>query len=298
MIALFIAVFIWGASPIAIKGSLMQIGVIEVVALRFILATPVMVAITLLLKGKKAFIVDKADIPYFILLGTVGITITFILKVLSISFTTVTNFSLLYNFSTIFIMVISFVLLKESLTKRKITGAVIAFAGLVLLITNGNPSLSPNLTGDIIALACALSWGLYTVLSKKMNEKYSAFTVLIYIFIIGSLELLPVYLLYPHIDPSTFNLTTWASLAFQIGFSSIIAFFTYNICLEKISLSKVAMALYIMPLSGVALGIVLLGEPFSVYTVIGGLLTMFGIYFAEKTVMTKDLSVERDIETA
>jgi len=272
----------WGASGVAIKEAYLQLGTIEILALRFALATPLLIAATLLWKGRKALKVDLKDIPYFALLATVGVTISFFLQVLSLNYTTASNFTLIFNLSTFFIIFLSAAVMGEKLTRNKLIGAVIAFAGLALIVTNGNFAISPHLLGDGIALLGTLAWAVYTVLGKRANEKYSALTVLNYVFIFGTIELLPLYLLSPHTSLVAFTGLTWLSIGFLTICCSLIAFLVYNYGLEKLPASTVAVFIYVMPLSGVLLAALVLGEVLTVFTLAGAALIIFGMILAEK----------------
>lgn len=274
----------WGASGVAIKEAYLQLGTIEILALRFALATPMLVAATLLWKGRKAFSVDLKDIPYFALLATVGVTLSFFLQVLSLDYTTATNFTLIFNLSTFFIIFLSAAMIGEKLTKNKLVGAGIAFAGLALIVTNGNFSVSPHLIGDGIALLGTLAWAIYTVMGKRINEKYSALTVLNYVFLIGTLELLPLYLLSPHTSPLAFSGVTWAAMGFLTICCSLIAFLVYNYGLEKLPASTIAVFIYVMPLSGVLLAALVLGEALTVFTLAGAGLIIGGMWYAESRI--------------
>ena len=195
----------WGASGVAIKEAYGQLSTIEITTLRFVLATPLLIVATFLWKGRGAFHIDLKDIPYMVMLATVGISLSFFMQVWSLDYTTATNFTLIFNLSTFVIIFLSIGMFGEKLTSNKIIGAAMAFLGLALITTNGNFGISPHFIGDGIALAGTVFWALYTVLGKKMNEKYSALTVLNYVFLFASLELIPFYLFSPHISPLAFN---------------------------------------------------------------------------------------------
>lgn len=272
----------WGASGVAIKEAYLQLGTIEILALRFVLAAPLLIVATLLWKGRRAMAVDLRDIPYFVLLATVGITLSFFLQVLSLSYTTATNFTLIFNLSTFFILFLSVAMAGERFTNRKMFGALVAFLGLVLIVTNGHIALSTHLLGDGIALLGTIAWALYTILGKRINEKYSALTVLNYVFLFGALELLPLYLLTPHASPASFTGLTWVALGFLTVCCSLIAFLVYNFGLEKLPASTVALFIYVMPLSGVLLAALVLGESLTAFTIAGAALIIYGIFMAER----------------
>lgn len=271
----------WGASGVAVKEAYSQLGTLDIVTLRFVLSTPMIIAATLLLKGKQGLSIDLKDIPYMAFLATIGISAALFLQAWSLENTTVTNFTMISSLSTFAVMLLSLVILGEKPSKEKVIGAVIAFIGLALITTNGRFELSAQFKGDVIALTSAFFWALYTVMGKKISEKYSALTVLSYVFLFASIEFIPFYMMSPHTSLLEFTPLTWISLGFLTICCSLIAFLVYNLSLDKLSASTVAMTIYITPLSGVFLGAVLLGESFTVYTFLGSILIICGLYKAE-----------------
>lgn len=271
----------WGASSVAIKEAYFQLNTIEIVTLRFVLATPLLIMATILWKGTKALYVDLKDVPYLVLLATIGITLSYFLQVWSLDYTTATNFTLIMNLSTFFIMFLSIAMIGEKLTRNRMIGSVVAFIGLALIVTNGNFGIAPHLLGDGMVLAGTILWALYTVLGKRMNEKYSALTVLNYVFVFASLEFLPFYLMSPHTSMREFTGLTWVSIGFLTICCSLIAFLVYNYSVEKLPASTVAVFIYAMPLSGVVLATIVLGEALTTYMLLGAALIIYGIYKAE-----------------
>lgn len=272
----------WGASGVAVKVTQLQLGTFEIVALRFIMATPLLIAATALWKGWNAFKIDKKDLPYIAVLAFMGIPLEFLLQVTSLAYTTATCFTLIFSLSPFFIIFVSSILIKEKITRHKATGALLGFIGVTFIITNGSLTVPTNLLGDSVAVMANVVWALYTVMGKPINEKYSALTVLNYTFIFGAIEMVPFYLLSPGLPPAEFTGPTWIAMGFLTIFCSLIAFLLYNYGTEKLPASIAGMFIYVQPLSGVALAAIILGEPITIYTVLGTFFIIYGIYEAER----------------
>jgi len=287
--SLIIINIFWGASAVAVKEAYAQLDTLGIVTLRFALSTPMIITVTLLLKGKKGLSIDLKDAPYMAFLATIGISAALFLQAWSLENTTVTNFTMISSLSTFTVMLLSLVIIGEKPSKDKVIGAIIALIELALVTTNGRFELSAQFKGDIIALTSAFFWALYTVMGKKIGEKYSALTVLSYVFFFASLDFMPFYLTSPHTSLFEFTPLTLISLGFLTICCSLIAFLVYNFSLNKLSASTVAMTIYITPLSGVFLGAVLLGESFTAYTLLGSILIIGGLYKAE----SKNFSISR-----
>jgi drug/metabolite transporter (DMT)-like permease len=269
----------WGASSIAAKEALLELSAVEICTIRFAIACAAVLAIALAF-SPGALRISLRDVPLLAFLSVAGVSLQFVLQVTSLEYTTVTNFSLLFNMSTFFIMVLGALLLGERLTGGKLLGAGIAFAGLSLIVSGGSLDLSSShLPGDFAGLASAALFGVYTIAMKRAACRYLPLTILAYTFLFGVIGLLPFYMLgTPMTPPADISPLSWAALLFLALCCSVIAFLVYNHGVGKLRASEVGMTIYVTPLAGVALAVILLGEPLTALTATGAALIMMGMY--------------------
>ena len=279
--ALFAINVFWGASFVANTIALKSIGPIEIASLRFFIAAPLLFAITYVWRGRDIFRFDVKDLGTFIIMALTGVTIQYVLQVSAQDYTTATNASLLINTSVFFIMFLGAIFLHEKLTWLKIVGAIVGFAGVAVLLGNFTFNLNGQAIGDILIIGSALLWAVYSIYGKKIASKYHPLTVLNYVFIIGTICMIPFYLLTPHSPVASIPATAWASILFLSLFCSIIAYVIYNIALEKMDASRVAVYIYFVPLSTIVLASVVIHESITTTTLGGGLMVLLGMYLAE-----------------
>ncbi|MCD1295801.1 EamA/RhaT family transporter [Methanocella sp. CWC-04] len=284
IIALVSINIFWGASFIANAIALKSINSIELASIRFFIAAPVLAIVSYFLKGKEIFKIDKKDYMTFILLAITGVTVQYILQVSAQNYTTATNCSLLINSSVFFIMILSTMLLDEKMTLRKLSGAIIGFLGVALLVSKGEMAfdLGGHLLGDILIIICAAMWAVYSISGKKISSKYHPLTILNYTFILGTIGLVPFYFMTPHMNIMEIPMDAIAAILFLALFCSIVAYIVYNTALEKIGASRVALYIYLVPLSTIIMAMIVLNETMTVLSGIGGLLVLTGMYIAEK----------------
>ncbi|HTY89970.1 MAG TPA: DMT family transporter [Methanocella sp.] len=284
MAGLILVNVFWGASSIAAREALLQLNAIEIVTIRFTIALLIVFGMAVAMKKWNSLKIDTGDIPMFILLSLSNVSIGFILQVESLSYTTVTNFSLEFNLATFFIMLMGAFLLGERLTRKKMAGAGIAFAGTFLIISGGRPDLSSaHLPGDLMGVGSAVAFGLFTIASKKISSKYGLTTILLYTFCFGVLELLPFYVLGTPMTPlTTLSALSWSSLLFLAVLCSVFCFFVYTHGLSRLKASDVAMSIYVTPLAGILLAVLLLGETLTAVTAVGAGLIMAGMYLTQQ----------------
>ncbi len=273
----------WGASFVANVIALKSVGPIEIASLRFFIAAPLLLAVTCLWKGKEIFRFNPKDLGTLVAMALTGVTFQYVLQVSAQEYTTATNASLLINTSVFFIIFLSVVFLKERLTSWRVIGSVVGFIGVALLVSKGSLSfdLGGHALGDVMIIACALLWSIYSIYGKRIASKYHPLTVLSYVFLIGAVGLVPFYFLTPHVAVTSIPLDAAASVVFLALFCSIVAYLVYNVALEKMDASKVALYIYFVPLSTIALAWLILGETMTPAAIGGGLMVLLGMYIAE-----------------
>ncbi len=284
MLALFAINVFWGGSFVANAIALRSLGPIEIASLRFFLAAPLLLIITYAWKGKDILRIDRKDAITFIIMAMTGVTLQYILQVSAQDYTTATNASLLINTSVFFIIFLGAAFLKERLTPFRIIGSLVGFAGVALLVSKGTLSFTfgGSATGDLLILASAFLWAIYSIYSKSLALKYSPLAILNYVFIIGAIGLLPFYCLTPHKSLISIPIDAALSILFLSIFCSIIAYLVYSMALERMDASRVALFIYFVPLSTIILAWLILGEPMTMASIGGGLMILMGMYLAEK----------------
>ena len=272
---------LWGGSFIASKVGLDGLYPVELATLRFAIAVPLLVFITLIIEGRKAFQIAWRDLPVLVVMALTGVTLQYIVQFVAMTITSVTDTALLINMGTFFVLIPAAIFLKEKLSPDNILGIVMAFAGAVLVATNGNFALTPSLIGDGLVLICAVMWAAYILVGNKLAGKYSVLSQLNYIFIIGFIGLLPVYFLTPHHAFGGFTATTWECILYLAIVCSVIAYFFFNDSIIKLGPSKAAIYQYLEPFFAIVLAVLLLSEPLTAAIVLGAAFIVAGIAMAD-----------------
>ena len=134
------------------------------------------------------------------------------------------NSSIILSTNPIFAFVFAALILKERITFLKGTGLAIGLSGVLLLILqNGTPDLaSSTFIGDVFTLVNTISWAFYTVIIKRMLEKYHPVTVMKWTFFFGMFTTIPVgYPQWSTMDWSSIPLIAWLGIGFVDSFCHI-----------------------------------------------------------------------------
>lgn len=281
-IGLFMVVFFWGTSWAASKIGLQELNPIHLAVLRFILAS--IIFFILLKIFYKNYVIEKEDRPWLWLLGFLGVSLYFCVQYMGLNLTTTVNSSIIIATSPIFTMFLSTKLFhQEELTPAKILGAFIAFFGIYLVFSGGkNMSISKStLYGDLLILLNSIIWCLFTVLGKRVVDKYEPFVVMAYITMYGGVTMLPVAFTPAFINSvRKASFTTWGATLYLAVFCSVYGFYMWYKGIKILGASRTAMFNYLNPIFAVIIGILFLKEPWNTYTLVGGILVFVGVYIA------------------
>ena len=123
-----------------------------------------------------------------------GVVINQTLFLVGLDMTSPINSSILLSTNPIFAFIFAALILRERITFLKGTGLAIGLSGVLLLILqNGTPDVaSATFLGDVYTLVNTISWAFYTVIIKRMLEKYHPVTVMKWTFLFGMLTNVPV----------------------------------------------------------------------------------------------------------
>ena len=126
--------------------------------------------------------------------GLFGLVFNQCCYTIGLSITSPSNSSIMTTSMPIFAMILSFLILREPITWKKVAGVLLGCSGAVLIImtsaTAGNAKVG-NIWGDLLCMAAQLSFALYLSLFKPLVGKYSLFTINKWMFTWASVMILP-----------------------------------------------------------------------------------------------------------
>lgn len=273
-------VLVWGTSFVCSK-NLVNYGLLphEVYLLRAIISY-----FTLLTFSHKRFFSDsKRDEFCLFLLGVFGGSLYYVLENTALATSYATNVSFIVSLSPLMTAIIMAVFFKMRLGRRLLFGAFLAIVGLFLLVFNGTFSYSMHLVGDVLAVAAALSWAVYSVLIKGVSSKYDVFFITRKVFFYGVLTVAPYFLFKPFSFPleGLCQFGVLSNLLYLALLSSMLAFIIWIYVIEKLGPVNAANLVYLSPVFTFLFSSFCLNEPVNVYSVCGAILILFGVYYSE-----------------
>ena len=183
----------------------------------------------------------------------------------------------------------SWLLFKERLGRAKVAGIAICITGAGLVIVSRDPQLlavTPDAwIGDLLIFGCVLSWGVYSLFSRGLNQSIGPLQTVTFSVLIGSAMLWALAMLRGEVSGAVLiNLGApqWLSLIYLGVFGSALAYIGYYDGIRKIGATRSGVFIALNPLTAVVLGALLLGEQLTLSMCLGGGLVLAGIYLCNK----------------
>ncbi|MBI2164739.1 MAG: DMT family transporter, partial [candidate division NC10 bacterium] len=187
--------------------------------------------------------------------------------------------------SPIWTMLLAAWLAREQITRSQIAGTVVCMVGVVLVARPdglGSTASARLLLGDLFYLLGGMAWGLYSFLSKVAMHRLSALATLAYGMAIGCVFLIPVAILErPWVALASASPLTWASVLYLTVAGTILAFFWWNLAIQRVGAGRTAVFTNLVPVFGVLLAWWVLGERLTPLQLFGGLLTVAGVWVCQ-----------------
>jgi drug/metabolite transporter (DMT)-like permease len=225
--------------------------------------------------------VNRKDLTYLFLCSFFGVVINQTLFLLGLSMTTPINSSIILSTNPIFAFVFAAIILKEKITFLKGLGLAIGLSGVMLLILqNGMPDLgSSTFLGDIFSMVNTISWAFYTVVIKRMLEKYHPVTVMKWTFLFGMLTNIPVgYSQWSTMDWSAITLTAWLQIGFVIVGATYLGYLLIIFGLRRLSPTIVSTYTYTQPIIAAYLATLMGQDHIDLVMIMSALLIFAGVF--------------------
>ena len=283
--ALF-AVVVWGASFIATKIALQEISPLSIVWLRFLMGV-IILGVAVFLRGQFA-LPEKREWGYFALLGFLGITFHQSLQSNGLQTSEAGTTAWIVATTPVFMALLGWLLLKEGLGWVKTFGILLAFAGVLIVVSKGNfGSISIGkfgAPGDILILISAVNWAVFSTLSRRGLKSHPASLMMFYVMAIGWLFTSLIFLFAQGMaEINQLTASGWVAVAFLGIFCSGLAYIAWYDALKALSTAQTGVFLYIEPLVAVVVAFFILGEAMTLASLIGGAIILFGIWLVNRS---------------
>lgn len=281
-IGVLVTMAIWSANFVVVKAALGSFGPITFSAFRFGLAAVVLLAILRWREGSFGWPGSRA--PVLFLLGATGFGAYQVLWMLGLAQISAGDSALLVAAAPVFTALLAAAVGMDVLTAPKLGGALLAFAGVALVITGGGAvSLGASLVGDLLTLGAAGCWAVYTVGSARALRGLSPLQLTAWTIVAGALVLVPFAIV--ESAGRAAGSVPWEAVV-ALVFSGVLAAALANVFVMRaialIGPTKVVATQFLVPAGAVVLGAVFLAEPVGLGQVVGGAVIVLGVWITRR----------------
>jgi drug/metabolite transporter (DMT)-like permease len=268
---ILIGATLWGVSSVVAK-SLFNIGLppAELVQIRLTLATFTLFLI-LLIVDRNRIIISLKDIPYFLVLGFVGVAGVQFTYYYTISKIHVGPAVLIQYLSPIWIALYAFIFQKEPLTKGKIVALLLAILGCYFTVGGYRMDLLRlNRIGIVSGLISSLFFSFYALYGEKGLKKYDPWTLILYGFGFGAVF---YWILISPMKVITegYSFKIWMAFLYIAIFSTLIPFGLYFKGIERVRATRASITATWEPVVAGITAYFVLGEVLFPLQVLGGI---------------------------
>jgi drug/metabolite transporter (DMT)-like permease len=221
------------------------------------------------------------DFPRIITASFFGVALNMLTFFKGLSYTSPIMGAVLMVTTPMIVLVLSAIIMKEQMQKRKIFGILLGLTGTITMILYGKSMVNaPNATlGNLLVFINAVSYGFYLIIVKKLMDKYNAFTFVKWIYTFGFILVLPF-------GWNEFQAIEWViiptDIYWKIGFVIVFStFFTYLlnlISMRELKPTTVAVFIYLQPLFATIFAVSLGKDDLSLVKLLSAVLIFIGVY--------------------
>ena len=233
---------------------------------------------------KKEYIL--ANIKLIVILGITSITIFNSIVYYSLNFTQVISGVLMISTIPVMIIIFCWLFKIEKTNFYQILGVIFSLSGVIVIITKANLNILLILNfnkGDLWLGVAMVSWAMDSALLRKKKFKLSQLSLLQTIISAGLIFLLPAYLIELTLGyRASIHLPFVLTLTYVVLFPGLASFIFWIKGISIIGSNRSGIFLHLMPIFSTILAIIIFGEKFMIYHLIGAMLIITGIILSSR----------------
>ena len=267
---------IFGSNAVAVKIAFSGMGVFTTAAVRFAIAA---FAIYLWARITGQTIALKKGQIHQVMIFSALFTVQLSLFYLGLSKSNASRGTLLANLLPFFILFLAhFFIPGDRITRRKFFGILLGFSGVVFMFIDEEAIQAGFRTGDLIILGAVIIWSCSTVYLKRIITTFPPFQLVLYSTLFSVPLFLAEALLWDNAMIFNLDAAVIGAMLYQSLITASFGFVAWNTMLKKYGAVSLHAFVFIMPIAGVALGGLVLGEPITVKILLALTFIVLGIF--------------------
>lgn len=230
--------------------------------------------------------IDRKDLPRIFGSAVFGMVINMLMFFKGLSLSTPINSSVIVTISPIIVFILSAFLIREKITWLKGAGAVVGLFGALILVLFGKEISynAPNIQlGNALILINATSYGIYLIMVRPLTKKYSAITLMKYLFLVATIINLPIcYTEFVQVEWQALPFDAIWRIAFVVIGTTFLTYLLNIYALKEVSASTLGVFVYMQPVIAITYAIVVGVDELNFLKILAAVLVFLGVFMVSK----------------
>lgn len=229
--------------------------------------------------------IERKDYWRLFICGAFGVAGNQLSFFYGLNITTPINAAIIMTCNPVLVLIMSSIILKESISGLKLGGIFLGLSGAVgLILFNNSLSISTdNMVGDLFIFVNATSYAIYLVMVKPLMQKYEPLTVIKWVFLFGFVFVFPFgFNEFTSIEWSAFTTNTWLAFLFVVIGTTFFAYLFNIYALQSVNPSVVSIYIYSQPIVASIVALLIGQDELNLLKIISALMIFIGVFMVSK----------------
>ena len=231
--------------------------------------------------------IERKDFPRIFGAAFFGVALNMLTFFKGLSYTSPISGAVIMVTTPIIVLILSAIIMKERMLKRKVFGIILGLVGTAFLILYGKSTVdAPNATlGNLLVFINAVSYAFYLIIVKKLMDRYNAFTFVKWIYTFGLLMVIPFgWQEFSEVNWEIMPTIILWEIAFVIVFTTFFTYLLNLVSMRELKPTTVAVFIYLQPLFATVFAIGVGKDELTIVKLLSAGLIFVGVYLVTQKV--------------
>ena len=282
---LSVTAFLWGGNAVAVKKVLTELSPMVITVLRFAVFSSILLLIAWYREGRNC-LPKLHQIPTLAFMGFCSTVLNNGAQFSGLQYSTAINCVVITSFVPALTGVLAALILRERMNGKQWLGVAISTVGVLVITSGGSWAKLAGLSlnwGDILFLVSGLGWALYSIAGRRMMREMSPLKTTGWTGAFGTVMMLGLCLAQGFDGNIHLTGANWLWFGYICLGSGLVAFTLWNIGVDAVGPNTASLFINLIPLAGILLSVLLLGESVSWFHGAGAVFIIGGVGLATQS---------------
>lgn len=285
-VRLVLTMMFWGGTFVAGRILVQDVHPMTAASLRFVLASAMLLT-AILIRDRSLPSLRWKQWGAMVLLGLTGVFSYNVFFFTGLQTVEAGRASMIIAANPVVTTLLAIFFFGERVSLLRGLGMALSVFGAIVVISKGHPTLlfqgNVGGIGELCIVGSVLSWSVYTLVGKRMLQDLEPLIAVAYSCSIGAIILTVTAWYGGHLSEiKDLAVVDGLCLFYFAFFGTTIGFIWFYDGVKKLGAGRAVMYVNLVPVSGIILGILILGEKLSSSLFVGGLLVFIGLYLINR----------------